>query len=380
MHGPIRNSWSVRWRESESAAGASWAAAAAPLRRGRYVPCATAGGGWHAGRCVAAGLVEGKAEEGWHVLVGTASSKATQRNATCNAAGRAIRREAGQRGRATRLPGESQGVDVGSGCELTPSTVLAEVSSSRRAPRRPCEGPSCYKLHVAELLLHNHPSHTRAITRAVHCGSFASIPLICRQSEREKQAIASHNSLLETSITTCLARRPRAPRHTSGTSRRLFRNRESERTKSASVAGGPGDFAIISLARPPSPSLLPPFRAPFLPPSLSPSATVSQGIRKYPSAHTQTWKCICLLRNYFHHQTLRAHLHRRNSFSSPPSSDTASDLRSRCNPCCHVISVTPVHSAACLPTRLPLASATCTDCIQMHELFISYMTADWSNV
>lgn len=215
-----------------------------------------------------------------------AQRAAKQRNATCNAAGRAIRREAGQRGRATRLPGESQGVDVGSGCELTPSTVLAEVSSSRRAPRRPCEGPSCYKLHVAELLLHNHPSHTRAITRAVHCGSFASIPLICRQSEREKQAIASHNSLLETSITTCLARRPRAPRHTSGTSRRLFRNRESERTKSASVAGGPGDFAIISLARPPSPSLLPPFRAPFLPPSLSPSATVSQGIRKYPSAHT----------------------------------------------------------------------------------------------
>ena len=126
------------------------------------------------------------------------------------------------------MPGESQGGGVGSGCELTPSTVLAEVSSSRRAPRRPCEGPSCYKLHVAELLLHNHPSHTRAITRAVHCGSFASIPLICRQSEREKQAIASHNSLLETSITTCLARRPRAPRHTSGTSRRLFRNRECE--------------------------------------------------------------------------------------------------------------------------------------------------------
>jgi hypothetical protein len=141
MHGPTSNPRSVRWTESDSAAGASWAAAAAPLRRGRYVPCATAGGRWHAGRCVVVALVEGKAEEGWHVLVGTASSKATQRNATCNAAGRAIRREAGQRGRATRLPGESQGEGVGSGCELTPSQVLAEVSSLRRAPRRPCEGP-----------------------------------------------------------------------------------------------------------------------------------------------------------------------------------------------------------------------------------------------
>lgn len=42
--------------------------------------CATVGGRWHAGRCVVADVVEGKAEEDWHVLVGTASSKATQRN------------------------------------------------------------------------------------------------------------------------------------------------------------------------------------------------------------------------------------------------------------------------------------------------------------
>ena len=145
----------------------------------------------------------------------------------------------------------------------------------------------------------------------------------------------------------------------------------ARRTKSACVAGGPGDFAIISLALPPL-SLLPPFRAPSLSPSLSPSATVSQGIRKYPSAHTQTWKCVFLLRNYmyFHHWTLSSHLRRRDSPSSPPSSNTAGDSRSRCHACCHVISVTPVHTAACPPTRPSLASATYTDCIDMHDLSI----------
>lgn len=86
MHGPAVDSWPVRWRVSvrQERAGA-------PLIRGRYVPCATAGGGWHAERwaMVVVGPVEGKAEEGWHVLVGTASSNATQRNATQrSAAGR----------------------------------------------------------------------------------------------------------------------------------------------------------------------------------------------------------------------------------------------------------------------------------------------------
>ena len=108
--------WPVRWRLSlrQERAGA-------PLIRGRYAACATAGRRWHAGRWVAVvvALTKGKAEEGWP---SEQQSNATQRSA----AGRTtIRREAGQRARATRLPGESRdGGGGGSGCELTPSHVL----------------------------------------------------------------------------------------------------------------------------------------------------------------------------------------------------------------------------------------------------------------
>lgn len=154
------------------------------------------------------------------------------------------------------------------------------------------------------------------------------------------------------------------------------------RAKSACVAGGPGDFAIISLARPPSHS--PPTLSCFLPPSQSfVFCHRLSGDPQIPvRTHTQTWKCVFLLRNYMylHHWTLSSHLCRRDSSSSPPSSNTAGVLRSRCYAYCHVISVTPVHSAACLPTRPSLASATYTDCIHMHELSLRHMTADWSNV
>ena len=72
----------------------------------------------------------GMAVAGWHVVVGTASSKATQRSAPQrNAAGRTIRREAGQRSRATRLPGESRDGSGGSGCKLTPSRGLGRSVS-----------------------------------------------------------------------------------------------------------------------------------------------------------------------------------------------------------------------------------------------------------
>lgn len=211
-------------------------------------------------------------------------SKATQRNA----AGRAIRREAGQRGRATRLPGESQGGGVGSGCELTPSHLLAEVYFITTRSRATVPRASCYKLHVAELLPPRHaPAISMHQSQVACCGSFASIPPICRQRE-EKEAISSRNSLLETSIMTCLARRPRAPRHTSGTSRRLFRNRECE--ISIRRSRWPGRLCHhLSLARSPSLSLLPPFRVPFLPPTLDSSAFCHRlsGDPQIP-AHTHT--------------------------------------------------------------------------------------------
>jgi hypothetical protein len=60
------------------------------------------------------GLGEGKADEGWHVLVGTASSKATQRSSR-----QSDKTGGGAENRATRLPGESHGGGAGSGCELT---------------------------------------------------------------------------------------------------------------------------------------------------------------------------------------------------------------------------------------------------------------------
>ena len=115
-------------------------------------------------------------------------------------------------------------------------------------------------LQVADRAAAATRSRSRAVTmqrssEAVQHGSFASasIPPICRQREREreqdKESISSHTSLPETSITTCLARRPRAPRH------RLLRAgacSATARAKSAVVAGGPGDFAIISRALPPS--------------------------------------------------------------------------------------------------------------------------------
>lgn len=126
-------------------------------------------------------------------------------------------------------------------------------------------------------------------SEAVQHGSFASIPPVCRQREQGKESIFSHTSLPETSITTCLARRPRAPRH------RLVRAgacSATARAKSAVVFGGPGDFAIISRALPPPLSLLnllPPFRAPSL---LSQSTAFCQrppGDPQIPAhAHTHT--------------------------------------------------------------------------------------------
>ena len=111
----------------------------------------------------------------------------------------------------------------------------------------------------------------------MHCsalvqhGSFASIPPICRYSEREgeKKTFSSHrNILLETPITTCLARRPRAPRH------RLLRAGACSATARESEISfrrwWPGRLlpSSLSLALPLC-SLLPPFRAPSLPPTQS---------------------------------------------------------------------------------------------------------------
>ena len=66
--------WPVRWRLSlrQERAGA-------PLIRGRYAACATAGRRWHAGRWVAVvvALIKGKAEEGWP---SEQQSNATQRS------------------------------------------------------------------------------------------------------------------------------------------------------------------------------------------------------------------------------------------------------------------------------------------------------------
>lgn len=222
-----------------------------------------------------------------------AQRAAKQRNATQRSA-RSSRQSdktgGGAENRATRLPGESQGGGAGSGCELTPSHVLAEVYPQDALQYcATVRGASCYKLHAQSLreLLH-HPSlelsqiHTRPL-RLLHQHA-AYLPA---EGERiQRPASTTTNNPLETSITTCLARRPRAPKHTSGTSRRLFRARESEISTRPRWPG-----RLCHLSRPPSlslcshPFVLPP-SPPFLPLSLLPSATVSQGIRKYPPTHT----------------------------------------------------------------------------------------------
>lgn len=113
----------ARALESECAAGASWCAAdtrqiCAVCDGGRRVACRAVGDGG-GGPCRRQG--RGRlACSRWH---GEQQRNATQRSAA-QQAGRTIRREAGQRSRAARLPGESRGARVGSGCELTPSQVL----------------------------------------------------------------------------------------------------------------------------------------------------------------------------------------------------------------------------------------------------------------
>ena len=164
-------------------------------------------------------------------------------------------------------------------------------------------------LQVADRAAAATQSHSRAVTmqrssEAVQHGSFASIPPICRQREQGKESISSHTSLPETSITTCLARRPRAPRH------RLVRAgacSATARAKSAVVAGGPGDFAILSLALPPSLSAesAPTFSCTLPPSQSSAFCQRPSGDPQIPAhTHPQTWKCILLLRNYSHHWTL----------------------------------------------------------------------------
>ena len=187
------------------------------------------------------------------------------------------------------------------------------IITTRCCTRRPAvRGASCYKLQSERAAATR--SHAQAIT--MHCsalvqhGSFASIPPICRYSEREgeKKTFSSHrNILLETPITTCLARRPRAPRH------RLLRAGACSATARESEISfrrwWPGRLlpSSLSLALPLC-SLLPPFRAPSLPPT-QPSAFCHRlsgdpQIPAHTHTHTQTWKCILLLRNYLHHPTL----------------------------------------------------------------------------
>jgi len=176
-----------------------------------------------------------------------------------NAAGRqSDKTGGGAENRATRLPGESHGGGAGSGCELTPSHVLAEVYhhdalDGDRARgimlQVACRRESCCSIQPSSY----HEPSTAAPSPAYR--------LSAGRGRGRGHLLSQHP--LETSITTCLARRPRAPPRISGTSRRLFRNRESE---ISTRLDGPGDsLPSLSLSLPLS--LLPPFRAPSLPPT-----------------------------------------------------------------------------------------------------------------
>ena len=115
----------ARALESESAAGATWCSAdtrqiCGVCDGGRRMACRAVGGG-SGGRRRRQGRRR-LACSRWH---SEQQSNATQQQQQQQQpAGRTIRREAGQRSRATRLPGESRAASVGSGCELTPSHVL----------------------------------------------------------------------------------------------------------------------------------------------------------------------------------------------------------------------------------------------------------------
>ena len=136
-------------------------------------------------------------------------------------------------------------------------------------------------------------SHPQAITmqrssEVVQHGSFASIPPICRQREKKRKMPLALTPAFLRPQSRLVWLAVRAHQGTvSGTSRRLFRNRESE---ISSRLRWPGRLCHHLSRSPSLPlsllNLLPPFRAPSLPPSLLPSANVPQGIRKYPRTHT----------------------------------------------------------------------------------------------
>jgi len=156
-------------------------------------------------------------------------------------------------------------------------------------------------------------SHPQAITmqrssEVVQHGSFASIPPICRQREKKRKMPLALTPAFLRPQSRLVWLAVRAHQGTvSGTSRRLFRNRESE---ISSRLRWPGRLCHHLSRSPSLPlsllNLLPPFRAPSLPPSQSTAFCQRPSGDPQISAHThpQTWKCILLLRNYSHHWTL----------------------------------------------------------------------------
>ena len=155
-------------------------------RAGRCVPCATIQGSVHAERCVTAAVEARQSSDGMFSVAAAAAQRASS-NATSAAGRQSDKTGGGAANRATRLHSQSQGGRGSSGCELTPSHVLAEVYH-HDALDGTVRG-ACYR--AAAAARSSQPSSYQAVQR----GSFASMPPICRHRAKA-QLISQEGSTL----------------------------------------------------------------------------------------------------------------------------------------------------------------------------------------
>ena len=179
-------------------------------------------------------------------------------------------------------------------------------------------------------------------------------------------AAESKKSPHETSITTCLARRTR----TSGTSRGLIRNRDSERERNQhpSLVARAGDSLPSSLLTLSAPTLscTSLLFLPF-PPQSALSATVSGDPQIPARTPTHTHRpgnafasCEITLTTTHLDQTFVVILPLRHL---PPAILLSCDRDA-------MTAATSLRHNPCTPAHSNLASAVHTDCIDMHELFM----------